>query len=123
MRSRSARSAYRASFDVAGRALMLVMRLFALGEQEPFENVMIDKIPRQQLVVSVMPGDKKIGIRQICVSAFRLAMNLDQLMPDGTAAIESRGFEPFEDSGDTAIAAGDHRLEIRLARRFSIELD
>src|SRR6266481_1965506 len=123
MRSRSARSAYRASEDVTGRALMLVMRLFTLCEQEPFENVMIDKVPRQQLVVRVMSGDEKIGIRQICVSAFRLVMNLDQLMPDGTAAIESGGFEPFEDSGDAAIAAGDHRLEIRLARRFRIQLD
>ena len=60
---RSARSAHGASDNVAGRALMLVMRLLALGEQEPFENVMIDKVPRQQLIVSVMPGDEKIGIR------------------------------------------------------------
>src|SRR6267142_5618120 len=120
---RSARSAYGTSDDVAGRTLMLVMRLFALGEQEPFENVMIDKVPRQQLIVSVMPGDEKIGIRQIGISSFDFAMNLRQLMPDGTAAVESGGFEPFEDSGDAPIAAGDHRLEIRLARRFSIELD
>src|SRR5579864_9014095 len=94
---RSARSADRASFDVAGRALMLVMRLLALGEQKPFENVMIDKIPRQQLVVSVMPGDEKIGIGQIGISCFHLAMNLHQLVPDWTGAIESGGFESFED--------------------------
>src|SRR6266849_9866284 len=84
---RSARSAHGASEDVTGRALMLVMRLLALGEQEPFENVMIDKVPRQQLVVSVMPRDEKFGIGQICVSAFGIVMNLDQLMPDGTAAL------------------------------------
>jgi hypothetical protein len=120
---RSARSAHRASFDVAGRALMLVMRLLALGEQEPFENMMIDKIPRQQLVVSVMPGDEKIGIGQIGVSGFHLAMNLHQLVPDWTGAIESGGLETFENSGNTAIAARDHRLEVRFARRFGIELD
>src|SRR5712692_7327031 len=118
---RSARSAHGASEDVTGRALMLVMRLLALGEQEPFENVMIDKVPRQQLVVSIMPSDEKIRIGQSGISSLDLAMDLHQLMPDGTTALESRGFEAFENSGDAPIAAGDHGLEVRLARRFSIE--
>src|SRR5713101_88968 len=91
---RSACSAHSASFDVTGRALMLVMRLLALGEQEPFENVMIDKVPRQQLVVSVMPRDEKFGIGQIGVSRFDLAMDSHQLVPDRTGAVESRSLEP-----------------------------
>src|SRR5216683_7729139 len=113
---RSAGSAYGASEDVTGRALMLVMRLFALGEQEPFENVMIDKVPRQQLVVSVMPRDEKIRIGQIGVSRFDLAMDSHQLVPDRTGAVESRSLEPFEDSRDASISAGNHSLEVSLAR-------
>src|SRR5258708_13771554 len=99
---------------------MVVMGLFGFGEEETFENVMIDKVPRQQLIVSVVPGDEKIGIRQIGISSFDFAMNLRQLMPDGATAVESGGLEPFENSAAPAIAAGDHRLEIRLPRRLSI---
>src|SRR5277367_878474 len=80
-------SAYGASLDVARRALMLVVRLFALGEQEPFVNVMIDKVPRQQLVVDIVPSDEKIGIRQRRIFArLDFAMNPDQLVPDGPGA-------------------------------------
>jgi len=43
---------------------MLVMGLLAFGQQEPFVNVMIDEVPRQQLVIDVMARDKEIGIRQ-----------------------------------------------------------
>src|SRR5258708_35538234 len=102
---------------------MVVMGLFGFGEEETFENVMINKVPRQQLIVSVMPGDEKIGIRQIGISSFDFAMNLHELMPDGTAAVESGGFEPFDTSSDAPLAAGNHRVEMRLAQRFRIAAD
>src|SRR5271156_2045234 len=116
--------AHSASLDVARRALMLVMRLLSLREQEPFVNMMIDKIPRQQLVVAVMASDEKIGIGQRRVFArLHLAMNLRQLVPDRPGAVAARGREPFEDTADAPIAARDHRLEVRFARRFRVELD
>src|SRR5580704_1678979 len=117
-------AAYRASLDVARRTLMLMMRLLSFGEQKPFVDVVIDKIPRQQLVVNIMARDEEIGIGQRRVLArLDLAMNLRQLVPDRPRAFASRSLEPFEDSADAAIASRDHRLEIRLARRFCVELD
>src|SRR5271154_7305369 len=116
--------AHSASLDVARRALMLVMRLLSLREQEPFVNMMIDKIPRQQLVVGVVASDEEIGVGQRRILArIHLAMNLRQLVPDGSGAVAARGLEPFEDTADAPIAARDHRLEVRLARRFGVELD
>ena len=41
---------------------MLMMRLLAFGEQKPLENMMIDKVPRQQLVVNVVTRDEEIRI-------------------------------------------------------------
>src|SRR5580700_7052035 len=117
-------AAHGASLDVARRALMLVMRLFALSEQEPFVNVMIDKVPRQQLVVDIVASHEKIRIGQRRIFArLDFAMYLDQLMPDSPGALAARGFQAFEDAADTAIAARDHRLEIRFARRFGVELN
>src|SRR5208283_4913019 len=116
-------SAHGASRHVARRTLMLMMRLFSFREQKPFVNVMIDKVPRQQLVVGVRTGDEEIGVGQRCsFTAARLdfAMNLRQLVPDGSGTFASRGFQPFENSADAAIAARDHGLEIRLARRLGI---
>src|SRR5258708_2069714 len=103
---------------------MLMMRLLSFGEQKPFVNVVIDKVPRQQLVVDVVTGDEEIGVGQRRNFArLDLAMNLRQLVPDRSCAFASRSFEPFEDSADAAIASRDHRLKIRLARRFRVELD
>src|SRR5271166_3719811 len=109
-------SAHGASLDVARRALMLMMRLLPFGDQKPFVYVMIDKVPRQQLVVDVMTGDEKIGVRQRRrFSGLDFAMNLRQLVPDGSRSFTARRFQPFQDAANSAIAARDHRLEIRFA--------
>src|SRR5579863_3111689 len=119
-----ASAAHGASLDVARRTLMLMMRLLSLGQQKPFVNVMIDKVPRQQLVVDIVTGDEKIGIGQRRIlTRLDFAMNLGQLVPDWARSLAARGFEPFEDCADASIAARDHRLKVRLARRFRIELD
>src|SRR5579863_3916663 len=119
-----ATAAHCASLDVARRTLMLMMRLLAFGEQKPFENVMVDKVPRQQFVVDVMTCDEKVGIGQRRIlSRLNFAMNLRELVPDRPRSFASRGFESFEDSADAAIAARNHRLEVRLTRRFRVELD
>ena len=103
---------------------MLVMRLFALSEQEPFVNVMIDKVPRQQLVVDIVASHEKIRIGQRRIFArFDFAMNPGQLVPNCPGALTTRGFEAFEDAAHAAIASRDHRLEVRFAWRLGVELD
>src|SRR5271156_3886326 len=93
--------AHSASLDIARRALMLVMRLLSLREQEPFVNMVIDKIPRQQLVVGIVPSEKKVGAGQ---RQFRpripLAINFRHLGQDTPAAVPPRAREPFEDTAD-----------------------
>src|SRR5712671_4928180 len=85
----STRSTNRATSDVAGLGLMFVMGLLALGEQEPFVDVMIDKVPRQHLVVGILPGDVKIGIGEIGGALARFALDGAQLMPDGAGIVAS----------------------------------
>src|SRR5258708_7696299 len=103
---------------------MLMMRLLSFGEQKPFVNVVIDKIPRQHFVVDVVTRDEEIGIGQGgFLPRLDFAMNLRQLVPDWPRAFAAGGLQPFEDSTDAPIASRDHRLEIRLAWRFCVELD
>src|ERR1700723_2230701 len=88
-----ATAAHGASLDVARRTLMLMMRLLSFGEQKPFVNVMIDKVPRQHFVVDVVTGDEKIGIGQRGILArLDLAMNLRQLVPDRSRSFTAGGF-------------------------------
>src|SRR5215469_18898560 len=114
-------AAHGASLDVARRALMLMVRLFALGEQEPLVNVMIDKVPRQQFVVDILSCDVEVGIGQRSFAPLDFAVNLRQLMPDRACAVALRSLEPFKDAGDAPIAARHERLEIRVPRRLGVE--
>ena len=41
---------------------MLEVRLLAFRKEEPFVDVMIDKVPRQQFVMAVVSEDKRVGI-------------------------------------------------------------
>ena len=50
--------------DVARLGLMLVVGLLAFRQQEPFVDVMVDEIPRQNFVVRVMARDEEIGISE-----------------------------------------------------------
>src|ERR1700730_13349970 len=119
----STRSANRAASDVARLSLMFVMRLLALREQEPFVNVMIDKVPRQHFVVRVLPRHVKAGIREAGSALARFAFDRAQLVPDRARVVASALAEPFENRPDPPIPARDQGLEIRLARRLRVELD
>src|SRR5271167_1038191 len=121
MNFESARAAYDAAGHVARRRLMLVVSFFSFRKKEPFVDMMVNEIPRQNFVVGVVSRHKQIGIGKSARTAF--ARDAPQLMPNLAGALAIRGVEAFEDRADTPIAARDERLEVRLARRFGIELD
>ena len=98
---------------------MLVVSLLALRQKEPFVDVMVNEIPRQNFVVGIVPCHEGIGIGKSARTAF--ACDAPQLMPDLARAFAIRGVEAFEDRTNPAIPARYQRLKISLAWRFGIE--
>src|SRR6266851_8279530 len=100
----STRAAHGAAHNIAGRTLMLKMRFFSFRQQKPLVNMMIDKIPRQQLVGIVTARDVEIRIGQIAGAHFSFAMNLYQLVPDRARTLAARRFQPLQDTRNSSIA-------------------
>lgn len=93
---------------------MLEVRLFALGQQEPLVNMMVNKIPRQNFVMSIAARNKKIRIGQRrIVNSF--TPDGPELVPDGARIVASMIAQAFENRADAPIAAGNQSLEVSLA--------
>src|SRR5579863_1656335 len=118
----SAGSADRTAGHVAGFGLMFVMGLLALREEEPFVDMMIDEVPREQFVMGKMTRDVEVGVGEARVVS-RLAPKLSQFAPDVARLIASLGAQMFENSTDAAVATGNQSLKVGLARRFGVKFN
>ena len=76
---------------------MLVVGLFALREQKPFMDMMVDEVPGQGFVVAVMAGYVEIGIGEtVRLSPRHLALYRPKLMTDSARVLDSGSGEAFE---------------------------
>jgi len=76
---------------------MLVVGLFALREQKPLMDMMVDEVPGQDFVVAVMAGHEEIGIGKAApFSPRHFAFYRTKLMPDSAGIFDSGGGEAFE---------------------------
>ena len=91
---------------------MLVMGLLALRQKKPFVDVMVDEIPRQDLIMAESARDKEIRIGQ-AAAVERLTPDRGQLMPNRAGVVAALGAQAFEDAADGAIAARDEAPENR----------
>jgi len=88
---------------------MLVVRLLALGCEEPFLDVMIDEVPGQNFVARVISRDEEVGIDKPALARGGLALDRFQALPDFAGQLAIFSAEARQDRTDPAIAAVQNR--------------
>src|SRR5262249_14509605 len=94
--------------------LALLVRLPPLGDEVALLDLVVDEIPRQQLVEAVSAMDEAIGVDEVVPPAAQRAQQRPPTLRIRVQALQQLGHAP--------VAARQQRLQVALARALGLDL-
>src|SRR6516165_11795151 len=110
----SARAAGVAGVGIARLRLAFLVRLPPLGGEVALLDLVVDEIPRQQLVEPVGAMHEAIGVDQIVPPAAQRAQQRPPALRIGVQSLQQLGHAP--------VATRQERLQVALARALGLDL-